>query len=170
MSVEVDERRTFEGEQPFAGNEARSGYHRLGAARREGVDPSCDGIAVVRRATRVDSHSHEGAAWSQATDGSTVLDALPYVERRCALFYIMVAYIMDVDKRTYLGIPIRTGRGFTPTTEKLGRPGAGTRALWGLRLGSPVGLDLLYASRALTVAGGHAHSHDDRKLNDISQH
>ena len=51
-----------------------------------------------------------------------------------------------------------------------GRPGAGTRALWGLRLGSPVGLDLLYASRALTVAGGHAHSHDDRKLNDISQH
>ena len=92
--------------------------------------------------------------------------------------YMRCAAPASAGLRGTLGVGVRkrrvktrgTGRGFTPTTEKLGRPGAGTRALWGLRLGSPVGLDLLYASRALTVAGGHAHSHDDRKLNDISQH
>ena len=40
-----------------------------------------------------------------------------------------------------------------------GRHGAGPRQLCGLRLGHLVGLDVLYAPRALLAAGRHVHGH-----------
>ena len=53
------------------------------------------------------------------------------------------------------------GRSFTTKTLRLGRHGAGPGDPRGLSLGSPVGLDLLYATQPSIVAGGHVHEHSN---------